>query len=84
MLYLKKVKGHKSSSDTIIRIKTDGWHQITYEELADILIPLMENEERLYPQSEGYSGWQKPLEYLIQRYDQMRGEKVVQLHKESK
>ncbi len=84
MLHIKRVKGHKSASDSIIRIKTDGWHQITYEEIADILVPLMENEERLYPQEKGFLGWHKPLEYLIQRYEQATGVMAVKGHRESK
>ena len=83
MLYIKRVKGHKGASDSVIRIKTEGWHQITYEEIAQILIPLMQNEEGLYPQSKGFLGWHKPLEYLIQVYEQAAEGRMIPTRKES-
>jgi hypothetical protein len=57
-------QGSLSPDDRIIAIETDGREQVTYQAIAKILLPLMENEERLYPSSNGHRGWRKPLDFL--------------------
>ena len=55
-IYLKLVKGKKGEEDWMPFIKTDGWHAISFMELLELLKLFFENEERLYPQEQGFKG----------------------------
>jgi len=42
--------------DKILKVKTDGWEVITFDEILHIVRHIFENEERIYPKSHGFMG----------------------------
>ena len=57
-LDFKKVEGKKKNYgiDYITKIKTEGWHTPSNIDICKLIVAVCENEETIYPRSEGFSG----------------------------
>ena len=80
MVRVYSADGQLGDGDRIIYVETNGREQVTYSALASIMLPLMRNEEVLYPTENGYRGWRKPLDFLKDAY-QKGIPKALEIHK---
>jgi len=55
-IYLKYKQGKKAEEDSIILIKTDGWHSLNFLELLELLEVFFKNEDKIYPKEKGFKG----------------------------
>ena len=58
------VKGKKHERDWILLLETDGEEVFTVEDVLRLLQFMFENEDRIYPKSEGFRGREMLLEAI--------------------